>query len=334
MLISIVIPTLNSANTLYQCLESIKTQDYAGNIEIIIADGGSTDNTREIARRFTNRIFDNPLKTGEAGKAAGLKQAQGDLVAFIDSDNILPHKNWLSLMVKPFMENSNIAAAEPLYYTYREKDPYITRYCALMGMNDPLCFFIGNYDRMNLISGKWTEMPVQVKDKGGYLELQIDLKQIPTMGANGFIARRELLNSQMKRDYFFDIDELYIFAQDENKRFAKVKTGIIHIFSGNLYMFFKKQKRRIKDYIYYRRKNLRKYPWNKVSKTKLLRFVFYTLAVLPLFFQALKGWIKKRDNAWWFHIPACWVTLMVYGWGVIISIIKTEQEDRRRWRQR
>jgi nucleoside-diphosphate-sugar epimerase len=44
---SIVIPTYNSAKTLRICLESIKNQEYSGNMEIIIADGGSTDSTQK-----------------------------------------------------------------------------------------------------------------------------------------------------------------------------------------------------------------------------------------------------------------------------------------------
>ena len=53
--ISILIPTLNSAKTLRACLESIAMQDYPkDNIEIIIADGGSTDGTLEIISEFSS----------------------------------------------------------------------------------------------------------------------------------------------------------------------------------------------------------------------------------------------------------------------------------------
>ena len=96
--ISIITPTYNSAKTLTFCLDSIKTQDYHGDIEIIIADGGSTDTTLEIAQKYTDNIYPNPLKTGEAGKAAGVKHAKNEIVALIDPDNILPSKDWLSRM--------------------------------------------------------------------------------------------------------------------------------------------------------------------------------------------------------------------------------------------
>jgi len=55
--VSVVIPTYNSERTLRDCLESIKHQDYQCEVEIIIADSGSTGNTLEIARKYTQTIY-------------------------------------------------------------------------------------------------------------------------------------------------------------------------------------------------------------------------------------------------------------------------------------
>jgi len=116
--ISIVIPTYNSAKTLPACLESIREQDYpVDKVEIIIADAGSSDGTVEIARRFTDKIYCNPLKTE---KAVGVRFARGEVVGLIDSDNILPERDWLSRMRGPFRDEE-IAGTEPLYYTYSRK---------------------------------------------------------------------------------------------------------------------------------------------------------------------------------------------------------------------
>jgi glycosyltransferase involved in cell wall biosynthesis len=114
--ISIITPTYNSAKTLRSCLDSIKNQDYRGDIEIIIADGGSIDSTLEIAQKYTDKIYPNPLKTGEAGKAAGVKHAKNEIIALIDSDNILPSRDWLSRMTEP-LQDREIAGTEPLCYT-------------------------------------------------------------------------------------------------------------------------------------------------------------------------------------------------------------------------
>ena len=331
--VSIVIPTYNSARTLPACLESIREQDYPEDkVEIIIADAGSYDNTVEIARQFTDKIYSNPLKTGEAGKAVGVRHATGEIIALIDSDNILPERDWLKRMAAPFAD-PEIGGTEPLYYTYRPEDGIITRYCALMGMNDPLCLFMGNYDRMNLITGKWTEMPVDEEDMGDYLKVGLNEKKLPTIGANGFLVRKELLDKCSIEDYLFDIDVVYELVVQGHNRFAKVKTGIIHIFSGSISTFIRKQRRRIRDYGYYEKMGVRKYPWSALSKGKLLKFVVYTVTVLPLVGQAVRGWMRQRDSAWMFHVVACWVTLMVYGWGTIKNVVKSEKEDRNNWVQ-
>ena len=329
--ISIVIPTLNSEKTLSECLASIREQDYPREkLEIIIADAGSKDNTLEIARGFpVDRILKNPLKTGEAGKMVGIKEAGKEIIALIDSDNILEGEDWLKRMTEPF-KDSDIVASEPLNYTYRREDGFITRYCALLGMNDPLCHFLGNYDRYDTLSGRWTQMPVSEEEKGGYLKIVLlDERRLPTIGANGFLVRKkELLNCQMG-DYLFDIDIIHeLFRRGENKM-AKVKVGIVHLFSGNIKTFARKQRRRIKDYFYFSRE--RRYPWKSMSRLRLLKFIIYSLLLFPLILQAFSGYVKRRDRAWFFHPLACLITLGVYGLESIKSLFFKSMETRKRW---
>ncbi len=332
--VSIVIPVFNSERTLKACLESIRFQDYPKDkIEIIIVDAGSKDQTLDIAQYFKiDKILPNPLKTGEAGKAVGVKATSFDIIALIDSDNIMPQKDWLRRMTEPFSD-PEIVGSEPLEYTYRREDNLITRYCALMGMNDPLCMFLGNYDRYNLITGKWTAIKLEEEDKGNYLKISLGNKGLPTIGANGFMIRRELLSEYPFKDYLFDVDIIYHLRLKGKNKYAKVKLGIVHLFSGNISTFFRKQKRRIADYLYFRQQNLRVYPWNAVNLSGLLKFIFYSILVFPLFVQALIGYRRKPDNAWWFHIPACVGTFWIYAIEKIKSYIKTEPLSRKNWGQ-
>lgn len=337
--ISIIIPTLNSAKTLKDCLESITMQDYPKDtIEVIIADGGSSDGTLEIINSINATdsinlgILSNPLKTGEAGKAVGLKYARNDLLAFIDSDNILPDKDWLKRMVEPF-DDPEIIASEPIEYTYRPNDGYITRYCALLGMNDPLCLFLGNYDRYSVLTGKWTSLPLNVEDRGRYLKVSLDPKMIPTIGANGFLIRKDIIDEVKVKDYFFDIDILYAVSANHALKMAKIKNGIIHIFSGNISTFARKQKRRVRDYLYYNKLGIRKYPWGKVNKTGIAKFILSCLFLFPLIFQSVKGYIKKPDIAWFFHPIACWITLWEYGLGRVVGIFAVGELRREGWGQ-
>ncbi len=331
--VSILIPTLNAERLLTFCLESIANQDYPSDlVEIIIADAGSTDRTLEIARRYTDKIYSNTLKTGEAGKAIALQHAGGEIVALIDSDNVLPQTDWLRRMIEPF-DDAEIVVTEPIEFTYRREDGYISRYAALMGMNDPLCLFLGNYDRYSLLTGKWTEMPVVTEDRGGFLKVTLDRARPPTIGANGFLVRRAALASCSVQDYFFDIDVVYELLQQGKSKFAKVKIGIVHVFSDRLGTFIRKQLRRVEDYNFYSQSGLRKYPWKSMSRARLAKFILYSVVIFPLLVQSLCGFRKRRDAAWFFHPVICWITLVLYGYGTLRGLFIAKPADRMKWRQ-
>lgn len=86
-LVSIIVPTYNSAEFLERCLESVKNQTYS-EIEIIVVDNNSTDNTKEIARRYTKKIFNRgPERSAQVN--FGVTQAEGEFVYKIDSDFVL-----------------------------------------------------------------------------------------------------------------------------------------------------------------------------------------------------------------------------------------------------
>ncbi len=334
--ISIIIPTLNAGKTLGLCLESVRAQDYPlDRIEIIIGDGGSTDDTLEVARHHgVDRVVRNPLRTGEAGKSVAAETARNEVLAFIDSDNILDRPDWIRRMVAPFAD-PDIVACEPLEYTYRVGDTLITRYCALMGMNDPLCYFIGNYDRVNRISCRWTEMSIQVEDRGEYLKVTLNERHLPTIGANGFLVRREAFLDTIYKPYLFDIDVLYDLVRAGHSRVAKVKIGIVHLFAGDSRSFARKQGRRVKDFLHYRKLKIRRYPWGGVSRFCLLKFVASTVLVVPLLIQAARGMARTFDRAWLFHVNACWLTLAIYGWVFMKDLVfrQTGVADRAGWRQ-
>lgn len=90
-LVSIVIPTKNSAEFLENCLISIKNQTYK-KIEIIIVDGKSTDNTLEIAKKYTRAIYTFVPKVKKGAYDAsckrnyGAKKGKGTYIYWLDAD--------------------------------------------------------------------------------------------------------------------------------------------------------------------------------------------------------------------------------------------------------
>lgn len=108
-LVSIIIPTLNSEKTLRACLNSIKNQNYK-NIEIIIVDSFSRDNTVKISKEFECKIIQTKWKLLGA-RYLGVKNSNGTYIFMVDSDQILKNNKVIEKLVK-LMENYDMAVLE------------------------------------------------------------------------------------------------------------------------------------------------------------------------------------------------------------------------------
>jgi len=317
--ISVVIPTRNSSKTLKKCLISLFLQNYPKDkIELIIVDAFSKDKTLEMARKFDAKILQNPRLSGEAGKAIGADAADNELILFLDSDNVLPTKDWLIHMVKPF-QNERIIGSEPIYYNYCEKDPLIIRYCSLIGADDPLSIYLGFYGRYSFLKDKWSDFQIEATDRGEYFQIDLKKGKIPTMGANGFLIRTSALRKTNFRPYLFDIDIICDLVELNFTIFAKVKTSITHLYAFSLKQYFKKTYRRVRDFYYYHKLGLRRYPWLSSNRIKLLKFIFFTFLLFPLIQDAIKGYRRKPDVAWFLHWLLSFITILVYGIKTLIS---------------
>lgn len=328
-----MIPTYNSSRSLADCLNSIYAQQYPREkLEVLVIDAGSNDSTRKIASSMgVKKILENPLKTGEAGKAVGIDAACGEIIALIDSDNILEGNDWLESMIAPFAD-PDVFCSECYALTYRASDSLIDRYCSLLGMNDPVHLFLGNYDRLSRLTGKWTELPLVMQDKQSYYEVLLTPECIPTMGANGCLIRRDALKDVDYRPYYFDIDVIYQLVLKGCRKAGFVKKGIIHLYCPDLKTFARKQKRRISDFLHYRRLGRRSYPHQQYF-WGYVKFIISTMLVFPLLIQAFRGYLRKRDRAWFVHPFACWITLGTYAWATIRSLFQTGELDRTNWKQ-
>lgn len=112
---SIITVAYNSGQTIHQTIESVKNQTYK-NIEYIIIDGDSKDNTVDIINQYefnTNirlRWISEPDNGLYDAMNKGIKMATGDIVGIINSDDFYHHNDTIQKIVNAFKENPDIEA--------------------------------------------------------------------------------------------------------------------------------------------------------------------------------------------------------------------------------
>lgn len=93
--VSVIIPTYNTAKYLEQAILSVVKQEFNESCEIIVIDDGSTDATRQVVEKLQQetqiRYFYQNNRGISSARNVGMQNAKGELVAFIDADDI-----WLS----------------------------------------------------------------------------------------------------------------------------------------------------------------------------------------------------------------------------------------------
>jgi glycosyltransferase involved in cell wall biosynthesis len=90
--VSVLIPTFNEEHHLRPTLEAVCGQTYECIVEVIVADGRSTDRTREVALEFdTVRVVDNPARAQSAGLNRALEVARGEIIVRVDGHCVIDH---------------------------------------------------------------------------------------------------------------------------------------------------------------------------------------------------------------------------------------------------
>ena len=115
MKISIIIPAYNVSKYIKRCILSLLNQTYK-NIEIIVVNDGSTDNTLDIVKNFNVKIFDQKNSGGASSpRNTGIKNSTGDYITFVDGDDYVD-KNYIEDIVKIIKKNSYDIIETPLLF--------------------------------------------------------------------------------------------------------------------------------------------------------------------------------------------------------------------------
>ncbi|HDQ26744.1 MAG TPA: glycosyltransferase [bacterium] len=123
--VSIISPVRNAERTIDTTMEYILNVDYPRDkLEIVLADGGSTDKTRDIIKKWQEKydfikLVEVPdSKSPGHARNAALKVVKGEYILFTDGD-CAPHKDWIEKLVEPFLKDPEVGMVGGEIYTLR-----------------------------------------------------------------------------------------------------------------------------------------------------------------------------------------------------------------------
>lgn len=308
--------TLNSGKILERCLSSIRGQDYdQKKIEIVVADGGSTDRTVEVVKKYKGKIFFENSGSPELAKSVALRKAKNEIILEVDDDTVLPEKGWLKKMLKCLEKEPEAVGAYTWRYFYEKSDKSLNRYFSLFGMNDPVARFLGKADRQDYLSDDWS-LAGEAEDKGDYFLVEFDEDNLPTVGANGFLIRRkELLKARVgKKDFFHSCVNVDILRKKGGKiKYVVVKNNVRHISGEGVLNYFRKRRRYL-EVVYMDDIKKRRYlVYNpKRDKAKIILYSFSSLTLIWPTLEACRGFWRIPDLAWFWHPVVSFFVFWVY----------------------
>lgn len=324
---SIIMATLNSMRTIEMSLKSLRAQNYPQElVEIMVIDGGSTDGTRELAARYGCRVIDNPRVEPVSAKLIGLREATGDYLMHVDSDEVLQSPEALAKRAQAFAENPNVRMVFCSGYVNPSGVPLAARYVNEFG--DPFSMFYYRFskDARFLLPNMKRNLKV-LREEDGYVLFSLTNGQQPIFEN---AACGNSLDLAFFRENFSELLDkpwgpvhFFYHMQKFTKEFAVTKNdAILHYSADRWSGFIRKIKWRIHNNIFFV-KDLGAAGFagrarfdSERSPLKRYLFLPYAFLLLPLLLDAFYLMWTRRDWQYILHIP-----LVLYTAGMISGMM-------------
>ncbi len=306
--ITFVIATLNEIARLPRVIESIRAQRYPQElIEIIVADGGSTDGTQEYAASAGCIVIDNPVRRAEPGYALGCTIATGDLRSSLAADTILHTPDFVTNLVAPFADPEVYVAVPRVVST--GADCLATRY--INEFTDPFNHFLyGDATSAVTFARKY---PIK-RATDEYIVYDFQASAPPLIGfAQGVTLRATLTRRAGTEED--DIRPIMDIVQ-QGLDIAYVPGALIeHHTVSSLPDFLRKFGPRIAKRLEDRTQPLweRAGSWTPRRRMRAHLWPFYAISVVGPVTRALYGVIRDRRAIWLYH-PVITLALGIEFW--------------------
>lgn len=317
MKVSIVIPSLNCADILEQCLLSIRENQCKYEYEIIVVDGSSKDNTAGVAQKYADKVLVEKTFYRGVNRNKGVRAASGEIVCFTDSDCIVP-KNWINKLVDALLDlnqkdpgiigvgGGNLpyipddASTSEVAISYTVRSPLVSFGSRNMMYNCRTPFEVTHNPPMSsaLFKDKILEVGGFCEENNVGEDLVLDARLISKGYRLYAIPGCEVLHKH--RSSFKKLrTQMFAFGR------ARVKTG-----------------RKYSSY----------FSWYHCGPAALTLFTFSPLIFVPLSLSILNGlWVglqNKRPSLFFYSFIVTWLTHVCYGLGEIHEFIFGRPEKR------
>lgn len=304
---SFVLPALNASGTLFErALASIRAQDYPQDlVQIIVADGGSTDATRSDAERYGARVIDNPNRLAEWGVKEGMLVSDSEIVVIFASDNELVGTDWLVRVAALFDSDPDLAAVYGRLVS-GDDDSALNKYVALI-QSEPLNWFLNR----NLDAYLAACPPGQ----DGFSHFDVEPLRPLIWGANGLAVRRAFALPLWERPgYVADVDAFHAMVSAGHARVAYTQHPyVFHHQVATMSDFRRKWRRNATEHLV-TQSSTRQLDWVLVPGFRKRALLWGIYSVVPVFSiaDALRRALHDRSVYWLFHPVATFVQAATY----------------------
>lgn len=320
--LSIIIATLNSEKLLPDVLKSIDKQSFSKNkIEILVLDGGSTDDTKKIASRFGCTVIHNPRTVPVYGKYLGFVHAKGKYVMYLDSDEVIEDIDSIERKMNTFITYPSVHAVTGSGYKNPKGYPFINQYINEFG--DPFSFF---YYRLSkdvhfFIPTMKQKYKVVAEGKEDIVFNFSEAKELPILEliAVGSIVDKEFLLkhfNKIKNTYELVAHFFYLMVSKEANIAITKNDPLIHYSSNGLKKYLGKITSRVVNNIFTPAKEGflgRDEFGSKSIPLKKYLFIPYSFSIIFPLFDAIYLSITRKNIGYFVHVFLC-----IYTAGLIL----------------
>lgn len=234
-MVSVIVPVYNKAKYLRRCIESVLCQNYQ-DIEVICVNDGSTDNSLEILQEmikedFRIKIIDKHNGGVVSARLAGLLEARGEYVGFVDADDYVEPVMYAKLVF--FMDLYQVDLVSSGYYLngnyvtehldnfaeglYKENDMKLVRSHAIYswihketGLRGSLCCKLFRTDIMKTVFRDFPEKLTMAEDKMIILRYVLECKSLYILQKAFYhwVIHPESVSHSASNDYLIKVNEV------------------------------------------------------------------------------------------------------------------------------